>query len=264
MSVIHEAVELGHTELNEEIAKLAKERGYGAENWKLSTVLNHLEKHQNYFELVKNLDGRQIISDEEYKTALTAAHHIASNRYTSKYLEEGDGIEILVQYPIYWTLGNISCKGLIDLLRIDHNTKTIYLIDIKTTGSYLESFTSSIARHRYDLQLSFYKNGLQEVFADTEIYSYDIKCLIIAVSFKEPQYPEVFELSEADLNIAKYGSKEKEIYALNGEKIFYVKLDTPIVGWLDLLVRRATYLDIGHEYLEDYIENNGVHKVSLY
>lgn len=78
----------------------------------------------------------------------------------------------------------IICKSLIDRLIINHDTKTIKLIDLKTTSS--SDFKSSFNKYDYARQLAFYWLAITHYFINTfkdkNISEYKQESYIIAIS----------------------------------------------------------------------------------
>lgn len=99
------------------------------------------------------------------------------------------------QVPIVWYHKDIMCKGLIDMLYIDHKNKIIIPRDIKTSGSSTIKFKESIQRFRYDIQAAWYIMGLKALYPKYEIKNFQF----LVESTKWQGCPLIYELDHACL-----------------------------------------------------------------
>lgn len=98
---------------------------------------------------------------------------------------------------------NVPIKAKIDRFLIDHQEKTITLIDLKTTAKPLGRFEETVAIYHYYRQLAWYRMCLATEYPDYEI----TEAYIVAVQTNK-EYPcDVFKIDESYL---KAGVKEYE------------------------------------------------------
>lgn len=169
-------------------------------NWKAATrVEKILKEGSDYLAHLEMAEDKQILSKEEYFLIGHCALSLQANEATAPYLH---GVQQrLWQEAIYFTYRNISCKALLDLVIIDHERKTVLPVDIKSTGEYPENFKRSAKRFRYDVQAAWYTLALATEYPDYEILPFTF----IVVSVKDPSHPLVYECTEDDLIVGRYG-----------------------------------------------------------
>ena len=132
---------------------------YG-KSWKPETCYKKiLESGSDYYYEIKQSEGLIKMSQEDYDKGALIVNEALSNLSVRKYLRPMEGLENNFKVPIEFTYRDRLCKGEIDILHIDHNKKTVQVIDIKTS-SYAMFFQSSILKFRYDFQADFYTMGL--------------------------------------------------------------------------------------------------------
>lgn len=232
-----------------------------------SKVLEMLADH--YWLELEKAGKRKIISKEFWEKCNHVAMIILTHPVTSGYFTKSKEKEILFQHPIYWTYKEakehlFGCKGLVDMLIIDHNKKTLQIVDIKTTSDSLSSWKYNIARKfRYDFQLSFYNYGLKEM---AEKMGYDIlNPSIIVENIEFPGKPRVYNFTDYDLLIGMEGCKRtsKELFYINGQAM--TKEVNTIYGWKNAIDIYDKSLDLKlNDYDVDYHENEGSYDFNLW
>lgn len=172
--------------------------------------------YQDYWCALLECNGRQIISKEEKETAYTIVESFKNNPRTKDYFEGGNVVR-LFQHPVYFRYSDLDCKALFDLLIINLEKKLIQPIDIKTMGGNTKEFPKNAMRHRYDIQSSFYTLALKitdklniPLYGEIDISKFQILPFkFIVESTKSPGFlPLVYEISEEDMHIARFGGKK--------------------------------------------------------
>jgi hypothetical protein len=132
----------------------------------------------DYWNALKEKGERILISIDEYQNIEQIVNSFKTHQHTLSYFINEDDCEYLSQYPVYWEIDGIPCKGLIDYIIINHKRKIIQVIDIKTIGSSTLSFPESAKRYRYDIQAAWYSYGLlasPDISFIKDTSSYDIQ-----------------------------------------------------------------------------------------
>lgn len=202
-------------------------------------MLFNLMEGEYYFKDLVASTGKSVISLEYYEKCSLVAYSMKTNGTTYTYFQERDGVEIQYQVPLYFKYvdpmdgWSYNCKGLLDEIIIDHNEKTIQIIDIKTTSDYLDSWVKNIAKkHRPDLQLAFYTYGLKE-WAKEHYHDYTVinPCLIVE-NVDYPGRPRVFNLTDQDMHIGRYGcQRSKHVIKPNTDNLQLIQVWDDIFGW---------------------------------
>jgi len=142
--------------------------------------LKKIYAEKDYFVDVVNSRGKKIISVEEYFTASKISENIKDLSLIKKCFEdfaENPDVLVFLQKPIYFTFEDIPCKSLPDIIIYDTKTKSIIIIDIKTTYGKTLDFLIPIKKYRYDIQMAWYHEACKVEFKTDKI-----KCLFAVES----------------------------------------------------------------------------------
>lgn len=127
------------------------------------------------------------------------------------FADDDEDIEYLPKFPIVWkysTTGGkeIECKSELDLLRIDHRNKKIYLCDLKTTYDN-ENFEYSYIKHQYYLQGAFYYLAVSYWAKENSMEDYDIVPMefIVGDTSSNNRRPIRYQTTNDDLSHALNG-----------------------------------------------------------
>ena len=139
------------------VDEIRMEVGYQTK-WKAETAYNKIKLlGSDYLNFIASAGDRIIIAQEDYDKSLSLMNMVTTSPLLSKYLSKDNKFKHVVTF-LY---KGFNCKGEIDIVHIDHEAKTMRVVDIKTTSQFL-GFKSSILRYRYDFQLAFYTMALME------------------------------------------------------------------------------------------------------
>jgi len=181
-----------------------------------------------YFNALKNCNGKTLITALEYNQALIAKMAAISDPYIKPFLVASSDNEIIKKKVIQFTYRNYSCKGEVDLIRIDHKNKLIHPCDIKSLGMSTEYFPLNFWKFRYDFQGSFYSIGLEQ---DPEIISlmnkgYGIKPFkFIVIDINNNSYPLIYEMPSDVFMIGVRGGTLSNGKVLEGIDQAFDRLD---------------------------------------
>jgi hypothetical protein len=179
--------------------------------------------------------GISYVSKEKHDEAQFIASHLLTDKKTERYFKEVD-----FQVPLYWNYNDVECKGLLDML---YTTDYAQVRDIKITDASLREWKKIARRFRYDFQVSFYSEGVNE-----NIPLPQRPPLLIVYSTADKQ-SEVFELTDVDLHTGKYGCERKRSvieFIETGDKFNEVEF---IHGWNDAIEIYKQAKELG---LNDY------------
>lgn len=151
----------------EYLDQLIADNSYQNPNWKIETrrakLIEEIAPYIN--ELLKN-DGKVLISDKELSTIMGAASTLKINRSTEPYvnLESSKTVDVYNETEIFWELyiggEKMQLKSKLDKFVVNHTTKTISVIDLKSTGKPVDQFLESFQKYRYGRQLTFYTDAV--------------------------------------------------------------------------------------------------------
>lgn len=149
------------TDLDSQILSAARELDFQP-TWKDETVINKVkEQGGGYLFNLKEAKEKGIIlvTEEEMKQIKAIGDNIAevipwnfdrtgeiSEQYKQMF---GADLEFFNELPVEFVYQDILCKSLIDIVVIDHHTKRIKLIDLKTTSTPI-SLYCGYKMHEYE------------------------------------------------------------------------------------------------------------------
>ena len=230
-------------------------------NWKTETRIAKIIEAWEYWEDLKQAEGKVVLSQEENDLISQIVMSIRTNPTTSKYFETSKDVEILDQLAIYFSYCDIDCKALLDRVIVDHKNKTIQPIDFKTMGDQTINFPKSLRQRRYDIQAAFYMQALfqwciqQDKYLDYKILNFKF----IVESTVNPGNPLVFTCSSELLDIGKNGRQPYKLCDkpyISSEYITYMKFDE-IKGFHQLIEDYKWYMENEFEKNRKIVESQG-------
>lgn len=186
---------------DESLLLTARNLDYRSKN-KDEVVLQHVKKHEEYFQAMVDSNGKIIISQTDLDQAEQIKQSLLTNQFTSHIFEETTD----TQLEIYWKMNdypNLEFKSLLDMCTFNHDNKTIQPRDLKTTGESTRNFKKSIYRFRYDFQAAFYTFALHYAYPEYTILPFEF----IVESTKFVGSPMIYRLSEYSLKIGAFGGQ---------------------------------------------------------
>ena len=228
----------------ETIVEVLNSHGYQS-NWKEATRIAKVYEAWEYWDDLRAGEGKTILSAEEDSLISQIVMSIKTNDVTRPYFEQNEGEEILYQVPIFFTIEEVECKGLLDMIRINHITKTIEPIDIKTLGDNTLNFPKALRQRRYDIQGAFYTEGLRQTYPGYTILPFKF----IVESTTNPGTPLVYTMDTQLLETGKYGRSGIKLKGISQDslmQVYYGRIEN-IKGYLQLIEEYKWYLENGFD-----------------
>ena len=180
--------------------------GFKPSHSKPETVLKSFKKKEEnvkFYEFLKAADGKIALGQKDRQiidgclTSLRA--HVVSNKLLFSQSEKDSNIEAFNEKEIFFNQHDIDCKSKLDRIIVDHDKKTVTVIDLKTTSNqvygtctplntktgillrdwHTTGFMYSCLQYSYYRQLAFYMQAVMSEYPD-----YDVEGFIIAVDTK--------------------------------------------------------------------------------
>ncbi len=145
-------VEIGETALWRAIEFHGYQPNWGAP----AKIKKLLEQGSNYYLDLVNAVGKTVISLEEHGLMQRIETSFRNHEIIGNYFVERPDVDIYYQLIIYFQYMGVECKAMLDILEVNHNYKTIEVVDAKTLFDYTVKFPSSMKARRYDLQIRWY------------------------------------------------------------------------------------------------------------
>lgn len=188
--------------------------GYKKSHSKPETILKSFKKKPEnvaFYNFLKDASGKIALSVKDKQTVegclMSLRGHVVSNRLLFSQAE--DNVETFNEKEIYFKQHDVDCKSKLDRIIVNHDTKTVTIVDLKTTskGIYGEctplntgtgilfrdwhttGFMNSCLQYSYYRQLAFYMNAAMAEYPD-----YSVEAFIIAVDTRGSYDVAVYKL----------------------------------------------------------------------
>lgn len=185
-------------------------------NWKPETRAKVLrEKGDEYYCNLAEAGDRIVISADTYKEASAAVDILKTSEATKEYFRDkifDRDIEDFYQLKFKATLDNVDYRCMADLLRVNHEHKTVTPIDLKTSSKPEWDFFKSFLDWSYHIQARLYWRIIRHNM-DKDPYFKDFKLnpyLFIVVN-KSTLTPLVWEFEDTAKMGALYYGKDRQI-----------------------------------------------------
>lgn len=185
----------------------AYKASYSGNNMSKDAMLKKAKELQLKFaEYIEFLDKNQtytVISFVDLNMLKNIKKNIDSHIKANELLTDQPGVECHNEFHINWEAEKqgVSCKSLLDRVKIDHANKKITLIDLKTTAD-VYNFKHSVEEYDYYRQIAFYILALTWYMKDQgyDIEDYDLEAYIVAIQSNSNNEVRVFNmLNEKEL-----------------------------------------------------------------
>lgn len=171
--------------------------------------------NQAYVKELLRTKDKTLLTDEEYQMVRSVGDQLRTCKHTREYFNpdyQEEHKEYLYQFPLLFRCQGKECKGLLDLLIIDHKNKTMQIVDLKHTGKSNLFFKKSFLQFRYYLQAAFYTYGLQyfkkrsKMTVNRDLSGYAIENFMFVVAeSKTYNLPLIFTCTDNDLKVGREG-----------------------------------------------------------
>ena len=160
-------------------------------------------KFAEYIDTLDKTDLYTIISFADLKMLENIKNNINNHVKANELMTNQPGLECNNEFHINWEAEKqgVSCKSLLDRVKIDHANKKITLVDLKTTAD-VYNFKHSVEEYDYYRQIAFYTLALTWYMKDQgyDIENYDLEAYIIAIQTNGNNEVRVFNmLNEKEL-----------------------------------------------------------------
>lgn len=186
-------------------------------NWKPETRAKVIKEQGNeYYKLLYSAQDKTILDTDTYAQVVAAVDALRNSEATKFYFQPNNPFNerYYREYQLKFkdTIGSIDFRCMADLLLVDHETKTIYPIDLKTSSHTEWDFFKSFVEWRYDIQARLYWRIIRDnLDRHPEWKDYTLANYKFIVVNKRTLTPLVWEFSDTKaLTTLQYG-KNKQI-----------------------------------------------------
>ena len=188
---------------------------YKPSHSKPETILKSFKKKEEnvkYYEFLKNADGKIALGQKDKQIINGCLTSLRGHAVCNKLLfaEPSKQVEVFNEHEIYFNMHDVDCKSKLDRLIVDHDKKTVTVVDLKTTSNqvygtctplntktgillrdwHTTGFMYSCLQYSYYRQLAFYMQAAASQYKD-----YTVEAFIIAVDTKGSYDSAVYKLS---------------------------------------------------------------------
>lgn len=144
------------------ILKITKKNNFWSK-WKDEKIKETIDVPDfwNYLKAYYASQNKIVTSTEEYDLALSIVNVLLEHEH-SKHIFI-NGLEHYNQFKFNIEYKGFILRGIIDKLLIDHNTKTVRIIDLKTGKGPADEFITSFIKWRYYLQSAVYTKAFKHI-----------------------------------------------------------------------------------------------------
>jgi hypothetical protein len=171
----------------------------------------------HYLKFLLNSKGKIVLSADDHKVIIGALNSLNTHKAVAELLglrkddfAVVDPVEIFREQPVFWketitfedgTKLPVQCKALLDRLIINHRTKTITYVDLKTTSYSIYTFQISFEDYRYYRQMAFYRRAIEFWFnsfysGSYNLSEYTVDVLIVPVETKGLYLTGIYEVDQ--------------------------------------------------------------------
>lgn len=192
------------------------------ENWQLDTRVNNVLNDPlciAYWKDIVTARGKEVLDEKNNLLITQITDNWLCHPNTEYVFREDPTVWRVYQFPVYFEVNGIGCKGLID--KIDIHTKhykKIVPYDFKTMNGHTLTFPKTVKKRRYDLQGSFYYRGLsQSLQSLSDLVGFDVRdfhmdyMTFIVESTTNPGFPIRMQLSEELHLVGERGDKDQDL-----------------------------------------------------
>ena len=162
------------------------------------------DENNEYFEFLKLSLGKtvidQIILDNCKKSldVIKANNDVRALLQLDK-IQEDDKIEVYNELIVSMSDKNLpfGFKGVLDNVVVDHNSKTIFINDLKTSGKSIQDFPESVDYYKYWIQGTIYVMLASEKFLKDK-QDWNVQLTFIVIDKYNQVYP--YQVSPESLN----------------------------------------------------------------
>jgi hypothetical protein len=161
------------------------------------------EESKSYFNFLKIKGGKDLIDSETLQRCNEAVTAVRNDPMACSLLgilrHEMENIEVSNEIPLEMKLDKLpfGLKGIVDNIKVDTDTKTIFINDLKTTGKTISDFTETVQYFNYWTQAAIYVRLVCEAFKDLLTDEWNVVFHFIVVD----KYNQVYAFKVSDITM---------------------------------------------------------------
>ena len=218
---------------------------YG-QNWRMQTRVEDIRKKGNeYYDALQASQDKTALDNNTYNDVLLAVDALKTSYSTSFYFQANNPFEpnIHREYQLKFknNFNGVDFRGMMDLVIVNHEKKTIYPCDLKTTGHPEWDFYRSFIKYHYSCQARLYYRLLEAAVKEDEYFKdFTIANYLFIVVNRKTLTPLVWEYPDTKKYGSLYYGKNKQIeikdpFDLGKELNHYLTVKPKVPNNIDML-----------------------------
>jgi len=214
------------------------------------TILNNFDKPEfwKYLESFIKYSNKTLVTTSDMILASTLKDTLLTHKF-SKHIFNND-CETHNQFKFNIKINDLKYRGIIDILQIDHDKKTIRIIDLKTGANSLSEFLGSFLKFRYYLQEAVYMHTYDFICEKFKLKGYSLLPFQFLYISRFEKIPVVFTVKELWNKAAIKGFTTNSGYRYKG---LYELIEEIKWHWDNKVfdIKKSIYLSNGNIDLND-------------
>ena len=201
-----------------EAFKKVQDMGYYKKKTEDKALEDFNDNAYDYFQALVDNIGKTVVEMSLVEKAKRIAKDILNDSFTKDVFETEEHVEFFAKMPIEWKYTckdgrEIECKSEPDILKVDHNHRVIYIMDVKTTFDN-ENFEFSYMKNGYYLQAAFYYLAALAWARQEGMAAYEVipTQFIVGDTSANNRRPLIYKMTQKDLDCALNG------FSINGNQ----------------------------------------------
>lgn len=215
------------------IMDAAAETGYYP-SWGFDAKFKHLNEYEAYYRAL--LAGKKIVSKADWDDAVEMYHIFRKDPFLKDLFgnKNTEDVEYIYQsqFLVDWEINGevVKIKIMPDLIKVNHNEKTVQPVDLKTSSIPAWQFKDNFLKFRYDIQALLYSDVLRKIMDDDPDYKdYTILPYLFSDISRSDKVPVTYVYDQ-------YAEDQRDGFTYYiGEKTYHHK------SWKTLLSEILTY-----------------------
>lgn len=159
--------------------------------YKDDTIKKMFDDEIDYLRFLIKSNNKTIIDNDILSIGTSIADKMKATFYPWKEHSGANNVKVYFQKPIYFTIEDIACKALPDVVVVI-NDSIVNLIDIKTSTDFPFGFELAFYKFGYNIQCAFYKEAVNQYFNHAASINNYIYAASNSNTFYEPQAIEIY------------------------------------------------------------------------
>ena len=180
----------------EEVLTIIKENGFWSSIKKKEVIIKKFD-HEDFWEYIKAQFAskeKTLATMEEIIWAQDLVDTLLSHE-NSRHIFDNNN-EKINQIRFEYDYEDFTFRGILDILTIDHENKTVRMIDLKTGSNPVSEFVSHFIKWRYFIQEAVYSRAMDKIKKDFGIEDYKSLPFQFLYISRFEKLPFVFEVGE--------------------------------------------------------------------